>query len=163
MSVYDYDDLGHFEDVYGDLDLTALHPDREHLVFVYGTLMTGRRNHTRLQAGARLVSRHAVTRAKGYQMFCRNTMAGYYAPVVTRDRFPPQGANLGQIRGEVYRVDNDTLTMLDVFEGHPEYYRRQKVAIADHGDIWMYLFARDLEDVTDEGITFDDSIYRWVG
>ncbi|NCB43395.1 MAG: gamma-glutamylcyclotransferase [Clostridia bacterium] len=48
------------------------------------------------------------------------------------------------IHGELYVIDNKTLRRLDALEGHPDWYRREQVAILDmHNQVvtaWMYLY-----------------------
>lgn len=36
---------------------------------------------------------------------------------------------LQQIRGEIYEVDDQMLKFLDEFEGHPGYYRRERISV----------------------------------
>lgn len=166
MSVFRDDDMDRFDEVYGDLDLSVMHQDRRHLVFVYGTLMSHARNHKRLQKpGIRRISRNAQTESHRFAMFCRDTMAGYAAPIVVRARKNlPNNPLFFPIAGEVYEIDNETLLELDAFEGHPDYYRRQRVAIAEQSKpVWMYLFERPLEEVTMDGILVGARGYRWDG
>jgi gamma-glutamylcyclotransferase (GGCT)/AIG2-like uncharacterized protein YtfP len=39
-----------------------------------------------------------------------------------------------QVRGEVYDVDVATLERLDLLEGHPEHYRRQRIEVISSTD-----------------------------
>ena len=51
---------------------------------------------------------------------------------------------MSPIAGEVYRVNDETLTDLDILEGHPRTYRRELVEIVleDGTEItaWMYFY-----------------------
>lgn len=95
-----------------------------HKVLVYGTLLDGEPNH-RLLARARFVGDAA-------------TMGGFalhdlgFFPGMTR-------AGAGVVVGEVYEVDDATLAALDRLEGHPRFYRRTTVSLADGEQVWTYL------------------------
>ena len=51
----------------------------------------------------------------------------------------------GTVAGEVYDVDRATLDELDRLEGHPDYYRRVRLRLADGVEVTSYLFADDHE------------------
>lgn len=99
-----------------------------HLVFVYGTLLRGLRNH-HLLAGARFVRADATVGRFTLLDFDR------YPAVVPEPRHP--------IVGELYEVDEGTLAALDALEGYPRWYDRVQVALRA-GDAseraWMYVF-----------------------
>lgn len=86
------------------------------LVFVYGTLKSGRANHAVL-AGARRVA-DAIT-AERYAL----RLAGL--PMLDRDD------PVSHVHGELYEVDDALLARLDAFEEHPEVYRREEVTVLD--------------------------------
>lgn len=167
---YIYDDLDEFDVIFGDLNLTMLHSDEKHRVFVYGTLMTGMRNHARLEVdSARLISDSAHTIGTVI-MKSRETHGGYRAPVVMH---APASEPLSIILGEVYEVSNELLGTLDTFEGHPEVYMREKVFVQAENmfeEMWMYFYVTDLPaNASQESITIteDDRFgifhYRWRG
>jgi len=85
-------------------------------VFVYGTLLAGEPNH-RLLANAELVGA-AVTKP----VFALADLGFFPAMVEGGD---------SAVRGEVYEVDSPTLARLDVLEGHPRFYKRRQVVLAD--------------------------------
>lgn len=173
--------MSRFDEVFGDLDLTLLQPGRRHRVFVYGTLKQGMRNHSRLQRdGVACLSTLAVTQSD-FTMYSRRTGAGYCAPIVLDNREPPgRFSKTAPIEGEVYEVDNDTLLQLDLFEGHPRWYRREKRGVCYwHGEgkrrlstsehIWVYIYVGPLTEVTDKFVAFDYNEsavvverYRWI-
>jgi gamma-glutamylcyclotransferase (GGCT)/AIG2-like uncharacterized protein YtfP len=100
------------------------------LLFVYGTLKRGQRNH-RLLDGQEFV-RAARTRP-GYRLLD----LGPYPGLVESDTG-------GAIEGEIYRVDAATLLRLDAFEG-PQ-YRRAVIKVQDAGDTvegYLYQGASD--------------------
>jgi gamma-glutamylaminecyclotransferase len=92
-------------------------------IFVYGSLLSGLQNH-RLLAGAPLVE--AFTEA-AFSLFD----LGPFPAMVDG------GASV--IRGEVYTVDDETLSRLDRLEGHPRFYRRTPITLADGGRVETYL------------------------
>jgi gamma-glutamylcyclotransferase (GGCT)/AIG2-like uncharacterized protein YtfP len=100
-------------------------------VFVYGTLLRGEGNH-RLLARARLL-REARTEAT----FELRDLGAF--PGLVRG-----GAHA--VAGEVYEVDADTLAALDRLEGHPRFYRRTLIALADGERVEAYLLAPEQVD-----------------
>ncbi len=45
------------------------------------------------------------------------------------------------VKGELWAVDERTLAMLDEYEGVPDWFRRESIAIADFaGDVQAYFF-----------------------
>jgi gamma-glutamylaminecyclotransferase len=93
-------------------------------VFVYGSLLSGEPNH-RVLRGARRVG-EARTAAR----FALHDLGAYPAMI-------DGGARA--IAGEVYEVDEKTLARLDVLEGHPRYYRRAAITLADGSFAETYL------------------------
>ncbi len=93
-------------------------------VFVYGSLLSGEPNH-RILAGARRVGA-GRTAAR----FALHDLGAYPAMI-------DGGAHA--IAGEVYDVDPKTLARLDVLEGHPRYYRRTAITLADGSSAETYL------------------------
>lgn len=94
-------------------------------VFVYGTLMAGQPNH-RLLAQARCVG-EALTRPE--------------FDLVDLGAFP--GLCVGghtAVSGEVYDVDDPTLLALDRLEGHPHFYHREPIVLADGNVVETYLY-----------------------
>ncbi|MEQ9321645.1 MAG: gamma-glutamylcyclotransferase family protein [Polyangiaceae bacterium] len=102
-------------------------------VFVYGTLMRGGLYHA-LIAGGRYVG-EATTEA-GYRLYD----LGPY-PALRRE-------GGGVVVGEIYDVDAVTLAELDRLEGHPDYYRRERVRLADGCQVTTYLFVDEHELAT---------------
>jgi gamma-glutamylcyclotransferase (GGCT)/AIG2-like uncharacterized protein YtfP len=92
------------------------------LVFVYGTLKRGQRNHHWL-AGARFLGEAEL------------------AGVVLHDLgpFPMAVEGSGLCRGEVYGVDGPGLARLDMLEGYPRLYDRQRRNLVDGRQAWVYL------------------------
>jgi gamma-glutamylcyclotransferase (GGCT)/AIG2-like uncharacterized protein YtfP len=113
-----------------------------HFVFVYGSLKRGHYNHA-LLAAARFVC-DAKT-APEYRLFD----AGYY-PAMVEDR-----AGIS-IQGEVFEVDDPMLARLDRLEGHPDYYRRERIEVEGFDrPVWGYLFTRETEGLRDCGASWE--------
>ena len=94
-------------------------------VAVYGTLKAGKSNSDALRT-AELLGTCAV--AGNFKMFD----LGHY-PCVVRDGEQHDK----RIYVEVYSVDEATLNVLDMIEGHPDYYEREKVG-TPWKNAWMY-------------------------
>lgn len=98
------------------------------LVFVYGTLRQGEYNAPYLK-GARFLG--PCLSASAYTMWD----LGAYPGVVPGGDAP--------VVGEVYQVDDETLAQLDVLEGYPHDYMRERID-TPYGAAWIYLL-RDAE------------------
>lgn len=99
-------------------------------VFVYGTLKQGHGNHDAL--------RHS-------DFLGRCALTGNYAllslgwfPGLIESKDQPQRT----VVGEVYRISRETLDVLDMIEGHPNFYRRVKVSTPWKG-AWAYFLPED--------------------
>lgn len=104
---------------------------RKHAVFVYGTLKSGFPNHFFVEEC------EFVGRAQTRELY--SLYEGEYPLVYRHER-------LSHVKGEVYIVDDFTLTRLDQLEEHPDYYRRELVEVElDSGFVmtaWLYFFPR---------------------
>ena len=83
----------------------------EHTIFVYGTLKKGFSNHYLLE-GSEWVG--AAKTLEKYSLYASGI------PFVFK------GEAVSHIYGELYRVDELTLKIIDRLEGHPEWYWREK-------------------------------------
>ncbi|MBX2986816.1 MAG: gamma-glutamylcyclotransferase [Bdellovibrionaceae bacterium] len=108
-------------------------PNYQRLLFVYGSLKRGHSNHDRMTryGGVFLGS---VETVEGYELrFLHRGMAG----VATMTR-----AHSGTVIGELYRVPD--IRPLNVFEGHPHYYRLEPIIIKNENNqtkkVWAYIF-----------------------
>jgi gamma-glutamylcyclotransferase (GGCT)/AIG2-like uncharacterized protein YtfP len=93
-------------------------------VFVYGTLMRGEHNHSMLRGA------HFVSEGRTEPVFQLRNLGAFPGLV-------PGGST--SVPGEVYWVDAPTLTALDRFEGHPEFYQRTAIVLADGTAVETYL------------------------
>ena len=90
-------------------------------IFVYGTLKQGFHNHYLLE---------------DTKFICEAATKDKYPMVNTEEYFPYLFNQKGMghnIRGEVYRIDDVTLAMLDVLEGYPDHYTRETIKVLSKG------------------------------
>ena len=104
------------------------------LVFVYGTLKKGFGNH-RLLEQAKFGGRGYIERVKMLNL-------GAF-PALIRG-----GTRAAE--GEIYYINDHTLSALDRLEGHPTFYERQEAKIYPFGDefgehlfAWCYFLSKD--------------------
>ncbi len=107
---------------------TPFDSNRETLVFVYGTLMRGQRNHS-LLFGARYVT-EGITRAE-YELVDLGDFPAMIPAAEGEEGFP--------VVGEVYAVDPSILEVLDEIEDHPRFYRRTPTELEDGSQVHVYL------------------------
>jgi len=109
------------------------------LLFLYGTLKRGERNH-RLLASESFVC-EAVTEPR-YRLYD----CGAH-PALVEDE-----TNGRAIRGEVYLVGPTTLRRLDVLEDAPDLYELRPVRLQDFTPpVWTYLYRQDVRGLPECG------------
>ncbi len=111
-----------------DMPETPFNPVRETLVFVYGTLLRGERNHS-LLFGSRFIGDGYTTR--DFEL----VDLGDFPAMIPADE-DSQGCS---IYGEIYAVDHSILEILDEIEDHPSFYRRTPVQLKDGSLVDVYL------------------------
>lgn len=93
-------------------------------VSVYGTLLSGFGNN-RLLKDSKLLGESTV----------KGTMYSYgpypYVALTHYDK-------IGDVKVEVWEVDEPTLRRLDGLEGYPDFYDRSLVTTKDFGETWIY-------------------------
>ncbi len=113
-------------------------------VFVYGTLKRGFNNHRYLKDAYFLGE---AKTSKSYAMYSSGI------PYVIRDQ------KISVIHGEVYEIDCTTLKNLDALEGHPNWYKREQVAVCLHEQnghktkviAWLYFYPVPVGSVIQDG------------
>ena len=98
-----------------------------HLVFVYGSLKKGFNNH-------RLIKDCKFEQATAPDIELHDGPG-----------FPFAKRGNGVTHGELYEVDDETLSMLDCLEGHPTFYKREKTIVktdSELKDAWIYLYKK---------------------
>ncbi len=95
-------------------------------VFVYGTLLAGEPNHRWLSCA------RYVAEGRTQAVFELRDLGAFPGLVSGGDHAVP---------GEVYEVDAETLAALDRLEGHPHFYRRTPITLADGAWVQAYVLA----------------------
>ena len=99
-------------------------------VFVYGSLLRGLQNHRRYLEGQELVG-HGCIPGRIYSL-------GYF-PGLKPALLPDQ-----TVKGELYSVDPECRERLDRLEGHPNFYRRERVTVdlenGARSQAWVYVY-----------------------
>jgi gamma-glutamylcyclotransferase (GGCT)/AIG2-like uncharacterized protein YtfP len=95
------------------------------LLFVYGTLRRGGSHH-RLLDGAELLGAWA---------------SGPHYDLLDMGPYPALVSGQRRVIGEVYRIERGMLPALDVYEGCPGDYRRERIT-TPFGEAWLYLWDR---------------------
>lgn len=151
--------LDRFGDAFEPWVDTEYEPEADHLVFVYGTMKEGFRNHARLGGAQKLFD--GVTQFSDYTMRVRTTKSGLVAPVAIV-------SGRGRIFGECYRVFGPKLEHIDLAEGHPIVYERAILPIqTKNGDIfdaWVYLnspFCDDHFADTAKSVVYNTEFGAW--
>lgn len=124
--------------------------NKHELVFVYGTLRRAAFNNTLIEIDTDNEYLGEFITDQKYLML---DLGGY--PGVCKAPFYPSRL-LDQIRmrslyapinGEVYSVNYETLSKLDILEGHPSFYKREKIKVVGLCDmpdlpaseVWIYV------------------------
>ncbi|MGD8121051.1 gamma-glutamylcyclotransferase family protein [Vibrio sp. TRT 2004] len=95
----------------------------QHLVFVYGTLRQGERNHYLLEDS---------------QYLGKHTTPPIYS-LYDLGSYPAVSDGQSAIFGEVYLIDEHTLEQLDSIEDVPVIYRRKQIETT-FGLAWVYIY-----------------------
>ena len=96
-----------------------------HLIMVYGTLLPCEPNHY-LLSNAQFVSK--VITLPEYDLL---DIDGHFPAMVSGGRTA--------VTGEVYYIDKITLAAIDQLEGHPDFYKRTKICLADGSIVETYI------------------------
>jgi len=98
-------------------------------LFVYGTLLRGEKNHGLLR-GARFVAE--ATTPAGFALVSFGEHPG-----LVRE-------GVGTVRGELWLIDAEVRIVLDRFEEHPRFFRREPIELADGRRAEVYVPAVDV-------------------
>lgn len=97
-----------------------------HKVFVYGSLKRGYGNNILLKDQQYLGE---VSTVEGFDLISLRAF-----PAMLKTEGPRQ------VHGELYEVDDKCLQQLDILEGHPNLYIRQRISLDNGQQVWAYLF-----------------------
>lgn len=103
-------------------------------VFVYGTLKREFGNNCAIEDGE-FLGLATITGPYGF------VNLGWYPAVA---KLPDDGP-VRQIGGEVWEIESNLLDQCDMIEGHPSYYRREKVETT-LGKAWVYMLPAQYAD-----------------
>ena len=111
--------------------LGVLRVSETRLLFVYGTLMRGERNHPYLEDAEFLGE---VATSPGFRLLDLDSYPGMVkAP--ERDGRPAPDT----VQGELYRVTAQQLEATDELEGHPHHFWRTNIELVDRRRVAAYL------------------------
>lgn len=129
-----------------------------HHILVYGTLMSGGRNHHLLE-GATFVG-YKRTQNPDFLMeqFESVTSPGKFTPGVRR-----ADHNGAHIAGELYAVDDAMLAAMDELEGVGVKYDRDSVPLVDGTRAWIYLRRGEGQKTPSPHVNYiaGSNTYRW--
>lgn len=112
---------------------------QRHLIFVYGTMKRGMRNHSRIMDSKNtqfLGTTRTLTNTHELNTFI--TADGYVAPALIDGGC--------RIHGEVYEIDDNCLSILDMCEGEGYVYERRPISAVGYAPraLQAYYYVRDL-------------------
>jgi len=112
---------------------------KETMVFVYGTLKQGMRNHS------------VIERIKGEFQFPAETI-GLYPMFDLGNGFPYLQDVVGTgyiIQGEIYKIPTENMKTLDYFEGVPDLYKKGMIEVEFEGNVIeanCYFISNELDE-----------------
>ncbi|HID27623.1 MAG TPA: gamma-glutamylcyclotransferase [Methanosarcinales archaeon] len=112
----------------------------KHKLFVYGTLKRGCSRHHVMQKYNAIYLGETITTEKFALI-----KIGNYPGVIKKSRY--------QIHGELYCISDSLLARLDIIEGVPYLYKREKVALASEEEaiLYFYVGVYSKSDILDTG------------
>jgi len=126
-----------------------MHHPAKTLLFVYGTLKHGQRNH-HLLAGQEYLGE--VQTAAYYRL----VDCGAY-PGLVEDHLEGRS-----IQGEVYLIDEAMMHRLDILEGAPSLFKLQPIELETHSPkVFAYFYNRDTSELMDCGGVWPPRDSQW--
>ena len=124
----------------GDSQQVVDKQEKRHLVAVYGTLKMGRGNNIYLRDSIYM----GTARTKEPMRMCVISL-----PYVIKG----SSENGKHVLLELYYVDDTTLSALDRLEGHPIYYKREKITVTPEESVfnsdteaWVYMVGEEYDN-----------------
>ncbi len=124
-----------------------------HLVFVYGSLKKGFHNYGIMFAHGEPDDMGDAVTVQPYLMLSAGPFPYLVDPeALSADHEACVSDVIGKVQGELYEVDDATLADLDRLESHPDFYRREQVAVQpeDHPDAvnaWVYFLQNPIDAI----------------
>jgi gamma-glutamylcyclotransferase (GGCT)/AIG2-like uncharacterized protein YtfP len=124
----------------------------KHYVFVYGTLMRGF-NNNHLLSSAEYIEKASTEKE--------------YKLVASGIPFLTEQPGNSYVLGELYRVDDNVLGLLDELENHPNWYERKKInvitEVGDKVEAWAYFMPdRHVPGSAQEIVNGSYSDYKYI-
>lgn len=94
-------------------------------VFVYGTLRPMARN-------------HALLRTLGATFVAKGTVRG---TLYMNNDLPMMSSEPAKVRGEIFEIEEKHINVLDEFEGHPHWYKRDMTEVTTDDGLKIPAFA----------------------
>lgn len=122
-----------------------------HLVFVYGSLKKGFHNHSILRDCAANAMGPATTEER--YLLLKGAAFPYLINPEYFTTLVDCAGILGKVAGELYYINDSGLAALDRLEGHPEFYRREKIKVTPHFykkpwvEAWVYFLVNPSDRV----------------
>jgi len=110
--------------------------ENTHKVFAYGTLRVGQGNYSYLlkdEPGVKYLGEDTI---EGFTMI---HLGGF--PALIENNFVEDFAEIRvatKVVGDVFEVNDETMTNLDALEGYPTFYNRKEVETENNGTCWVY-------------------------
>jgi gamma-glutamylaminecyclotransferase len=105
--------------------------------FTYGTFRQGECRHSILQ---------------GYTpIFIKTLNTAPEYKLVDLGSFPGMRRGNISVVGELYEVPDDALSIFDMIEGHPSFFRRQEIKLEDGSVAIAYMFQHDSDNEIKSG------------
>lgn len=117
-----------------------------HLVFTYGSLLSGLSNHRHIENSKRIETSEIFTTTDMFTMVSASPAREYPYALEVGDSRPTDTPCV--LKGEVYIVDDEVMARLDWLEDHPNLYKRRRVTIEGVEErAWIYILeGRDSMD-----------------
>lgn len=139
-------------------DMPKIMSERNHLIFVYGTLKRKEKRHKIISDNCEFIG-NAVTCVRGYQMY--NYNPGGYPIAIMVGR--ADGQKTASIYGEVYLVPSSMIPVLDNIEANGEMFHRVKTYVTMSSNkytkrptlgCWMYSGIKRFWDTALDSVHF---------
>jgi gamma-glutamylcyclotransferase (GGCT)/AIG2-like uncharacterized protein YtfP len=113
------------------------------VVFVYGTLMSGNSNHEKFLSEAKFAGDFI---AEGFELYD----LGSYPGMIHSEN--------GKVKGQLYIVDSNILSKLDILEGEGNLYIRKLIKVVNNKnesqDAYTYIYNHDVSGKVKVGYDF---------
>jgi len=119
------------------------------LLFAYGSMKKGFRNHYRLE------NDKFIGRAKTKKKYCIYPAPSYNYP------YGIENDHKWQLKGELYELTNTPIETIDEFEGSPAYYYRTMIkAVCNDKEYDAYIYFKS--DTNPNNVEYDIPLDEWT-